>query len=258
MLNIMGLKSRNMISLLLDIPDVRVSGVHMNEHGDYIITVESLQSGTICQHCGRKITKFHGHGRWIELRHLSILGCRVYIHLQPKQYKCPHCDDKMTTQRLDWYETKSPHTKAYDHHLMLQLIGSTVEDVSRKENVGYDAVEGAWPMNPFTEGDRVIVTTIDDGATRHGTARDVNGDGLLMDCDDGEAVTSPYWFVEAEPKMKNEGLLDFLETLRYWLSTFPRVYVCENCGRKVWLIGRSGAPVFCGRECFESEHDVEF
>jgi transposase len=143
MLNIMGLKSRNMISLLLDIPDVRVSGVHMNEHGDYIIVVESLQSGTICQHCGRKITKFHGHGRWIELRHLSILGCRVYIHLQPKQYKCPHCDDKMTTQRLDWYETKSPHTKAYDHHLMLQLIGSTVEDVSRKEAVGYDAVEGA-------------------------------------------------------------------------------------------------------------------
>ena len=143
MLNIMGLKSRNMISLLLDIPGVSVSCVYMNEHGDYIIIVESLQSGTICQHCGRKITKFHGHGRWIELQHLSILGCRVYIHLQPEQYKCSHCDDKMTTQTLDWYETKSPHTEAYDHHLMLQLIGSTVEDVSRKEDVGYDAVEGA-------------------------------------------------------------------------------------------------------------------
>ncbi len=74
MLNIMGLKSRNMISLLLDIPGVGVSGVYMNEHGDYIIIVKSLQNGTICQHCGRKITKFHGHGRCIELRHLSILG----------------------------------------------------------------------------------------------------------------------------------------------------------------------------------------
>ena len=65
----------------------------------------------------------------------------MYI-LRPKQYKCTHCDDKITTQTLDWYETKSPHTKAYDHHLMLQLIGSTVEDVSRKEDIGYDAVEG--------------------------------------------------------------------------------------------------------------------
>jgi transposase len=49
----------------------------------------------------------------------------------------------MTTQRLAWYQTKSPHTQAYDHHLMLQLIGGTVEDVSRTEKVGYAAVEGA-------------------------------------------------------------------------------------------------------------------
>ena len=143
MLNINGLKSPNMLSFPLDIPGVRVSGVHLNEHGDYIITVESLQSGTICQHCGRKITEFHSHGRWIELRHLPILGHRVYIRLQPKQYQCFHCAGKVTTQTLDWYETRSPHTAAYNRHLMLQLIGSTVEDVSRKEDVGYDAVEGA-------------------------------------------------------------------------------------------------------------------
>jgi len=76
------------------------------------------------------------------LRHLPILGQRVYIRLRPKQYTCPHCG-KVTTQTLDWYETKSPHTKSHAHHLMLQLIGSTIEDVSRKEDVGYAAVEGA-------------------------------------------------------------------------------------------------------------------
>jgi transposase len=143
MLNIMGSKSRATISLPLDIPHVDVLSVEMNEQGDYIITVESTQIDTICQHCGGKITKSNGHGRWIELRHLPILGHRVYIRLRPKRYECPHCDGKTTTQTLDWYETKSPHTKAYDQHLMLQLVNSTVEDVSRKEDVGYDAVEGA-------------------------------------------------------------------------------------------------------------------
>ena len=133
----------NMISLPLDIPGVSVSSAHQNEYGDYIITVESMQNGTICQHGGGNITKFHGHGRRVELRHLSVLGYRSYIHLRPKQYKCLHCDDKMTTQPLDWYESKSPQTKAYDRHLMLQLNGSTIEDVSHKEEVGYDAVEGA-------------------------------------------------------------------------------------------------------------------
>ena len=143
MLNIMGLKSRNMISLPLDIPNVDVRSVEMNKRGDYIITVESTRVGTICQHCGRKITKSNGYGRWIELRHSSILGHRVYIRLRPRRYECPHCAGKTTTQTLDWYETKSPHTKAYDHHLMVQLIGGTVEDVSRKEDISYDAVEGA-------------------------------------------------------------------------------------------------------------------
>jgi transposase len=48
-----------------------------------------------------------------------------------------------TTQTLKWYDQRSPHTKAYDQHLMKQLVGSTVADVSLKENLGYDAVVGA-------------------------------------------------------------------------------------------------------------------
>jgi len=132
-----------MVSFPLDIPDVKVLSVRQNKGGDYIITVESTQNSAICQNCGRQITKFNGYGRWIELRHLSILGHRVYIRLRPKRYECPYCDGKTTTQRLDWYEPKSPHTKAYEQHLMVQLVNSTVEDVSRKEDVGYDAVEGA-------------------------------------------------------------------------------------------------------------------
>ena len=131
-----------MVSFPLGIPNVKVCSVHQNDHGDYIITVESAQKGTVCRHCGRKITKFNGHGRWIKLRHLPILGHRVYIRIRPKRYECPYCDGKTSTQRLDWYDTKSPHTKAYDRHLMVQLVNSTVEDVSRKEAVGYDAIEG--------------------------------------------------------------------------------------------------------------------
>lgn len=173
MLNNISPKSRNMIILPLDIPGVETISVQMNARGDYIITVESTRGSAICQHCGRRITKPNGCGREIELRHLPILGRRVYIRLRPKRYKCPYCNNKTTTQKMDWYETNSPHTKAYDRHLMLQLINSTVEDVSRKEDVGYDAVEGAiercihirvnW--DEFTE---LKVTGLDEIAMRKG------------------------------------------------------------------------------------------
>jgi len=132
------------ISLPLDIPDVEIIDVQINKHGDYFIKVKSTRIGTNCRHCGRQITKSNGYGREIELRHLSILGHRVYIRLRPRRYECPHCDGKKTTtQQLDWYEVNSPHTKAYDRYLMLQMINSTVEDVSRKNRVGYDAIDGA-------------------------------------------------------------------------------------------------------------------
>ena len=121
MLSFSDFTARTTISIPLGIPEVEVHHVEQNERGDYIVTVESKQQGTVCQHCGRSITKSNGVGRWIQLRHLPILGHRLYIRLRPKQYKCAHCNDKLTTQRLGWYESKSPHTKAYDQHLMLQL-----------------------------------------------------------------------------------------------------------------------------------------
>jgi transposase len=143
MSNHQGLKSPNLLTFPLDIPEVEVVSVEINERGDYIVMVESIRNHAICQTCGEHLTKVNGHGREIELRHLPILGHRVYIRIRPKQYECPKCKGQMTTQKLDWYESKSPHTKAYDRHLMLQLVNSTVEDVSRKEQAGYDAVEGA-------------------------------------------------------------------------------------------------------------------
>jgi transposase len=131
------------ISIPLDIPDVPGLNVKTNRAGDYIITVESTLKYAYCRTCGRKIPKFHGHDDWITLRHLPILGHQVYIRLRPKRYQCPDCSDKPTsTQHLSWREASSPNTKAYEEHILLQLVNSTIQDVSRKERLGCDSVLG--------------------------------------------------------------------------------------------------------------------
>jgi transposase len=130
------------ITIPFDIPNVRVLHVEMNNRGDYTITVESTMEGTQCRQCGREITDFHGVDDWITLRHLPILGRGVYIRIRPKRYRCSYCEGGPTTsQQLEWYSTKSSHTKAYEQHLLLQLVNSTIEDVSIKEEVGYKAIE---------------------------------------------------------------------------------------------------------------------
>ena len=70
----------------LDIPDVEIENVELTKKGDIIITVVSTVEGTHCHKCGREISKPYGHGKMIKLRHLSIFGMNVYIHIRPVRY----------------------------------------------------------------------------------------------------------------------------------------------------------------------------
>lgn len=131
------------VTIPLDIPDIRVLKTEFNEHGELIITVESTQRGSLCQRCGRWTTKFHGHDNWVQVRHLPAFGRVTYLRYRPRRYRCEVCEGRpTTTERLEWCASNSAHTAAYDAHVLLQLVNSTVEDVRIKEQLSYDSVLG--------------------------------------------------------------------------------------------------------------------
>src|SRR5215813_866293 len=131
------------IEIPLDLPEIRILNTELSGR-EIVITVESTREWAICPKCGAEIREFHSYGRSLRLRHLPILGRPVIIEIRPKRFRCPSCDgNPTTTQKLDWYDERSLHTKAYDQWLMTQLIGSTISDVARKEQTTYDAVLGA-------------------------------------------------------------------------------------------------------------------
>jgi transposase len=136
--------SRALVTVPLDIPDVRIVRTEMNENNELIITIESVKQGVACRCCGQWIEKFHGHDDWITVRHLPVFGRPTYLRHRPKRYQCLTCTERpTTTERVAWHESNSPHTVAFDTHLLLQLVNATVEDVSHKEQVTYDRVLGA-------------------------------------------------------------------------------------------------------------------
>jgi transposase len=131
------------ISIPLDIPDVRVLRTNLLSTQVLLIEVESTLTSTTCRRCGRTISDFHGFDQPIQLRHLPILGAAVSIRLRPKRFRCPYCDDHLTTtQRLSWYSPKAVHTIAYEQHLLTLLVNSTIEDVCQKEATTPGAVLG--------------------------------------------------------------------------------------------------------------------
>ena len=133
----------NCLEIPLDITSVTIEGVEFTEEGEIFVTMTSMIEGTVCHVCGQEITDFYGEDREIILRHLSILGKPTYLKFKPRRYRCSHCKAQpTTTQRLPWYELRSPHTRAYENHILLGLVNSTVMDVSIKEGIGYEAVMG--------------------------------------------------------------------------------------------------------------------
>ena len=131
------------VTVPLDIPDVRVLSTEINKVGDLMITIESVKEGTICRQCGREIRKRHGYDEWTIIRHLPVFGRPSYLRYRPRRYQCMECEGHpTTTEQLSWRERNSPHSMVFDDHLLLQLVNATVEDVSRKEGVGYDCVLG--------------------------------------------------------------------------------------------------------------------
>lgn len=145
----------------LKLPDVKILNIETTKTKDWVITVKSTQKSTICHNCGQKITKIHGYGDAIMLRHLPILGQDVYIRLRPARFQCESCDNKSTTtEETTWYSKRSKFTKAYEEWLMKMLINSTIYDVARKEDLSSDEVEGVLNRQMETRVDWDSIETL--------------------------------------------------------------------------------------------------
>ncbi|MCL1127820.1 helix-turn-helix domain-containing protein [Shewanella surugensis] len=89
-----------------------------------------------CRKCGQPATKRNGYGTKILVQHTKILERKVYLRIKPVKYECKECDDHpTTTEQYGWCGQNTKITKALEKYLMLCLINSTLEDVSRKERV---------------------------------------------------------------------------------------------------------------------------
>src|SRR6185503_5626687 len=76
-----------LISIPLDVPDVRVLQTELTKEGELILTVESTLTSTTCRRCGRTISERHGVDEPRLLRHLPILGRVVYLRIRPKRFR---------------------------------------------------------------------------------------------------------------------------------------------------------------------------
>jgi len=133
----------NVIQVPLNLPEIRVLSTQRTEPGHWLIRVESTLEGARCRCCGREIRDLHGWDAVVRLRHLPLFDVPVFVEIRPKRYRCPYCSgNPTTTQRCEWYEPRSPNTKAYEQGALRLLINSTVADAACKLGISEETIDG--------------------------------------------------------------------------------------------------------------------
>lgn len=147
----------NFIQVPRNLPDVRVLSTQRLEPGPWLIRIESPLEGAQCRRCGREIRDLHGWDAAVRLRHLPLFDVPVCVELRPKRSRGPYgAGHPTTTPRCQWYEPRSPHTKAYEPWAWRILINATVSDTARTLGVSEETIDGIR--------DRWIACEVDWGA----------------------------------------------------------------------------------------------
>lgn len=196
---------------LLGLSEIEVLSVKITRQGSVHVLVKSTRKEILCKKCNGPTVR-HGHGRRLKLRHLPIFDHEVYIEIVSPRGTCKRCDNHpTTTQTLDWFTRNGHNTKPFEDYLMRQLIGSTLADVVKKENVSEEILQGV--VNHYQvdkvnwkEIDRIGLLGIDEIAKLKG-----HGDYITL-------VTSRY-----RGKNRILAVLDGKEKaiIKGFLSTIP-------------------------------------
>ena len=129
------------IILPLDIKSLEIINQTLDAKGNIILDVVSKCTETTCHKCGKPATKRDGYSTPIMVEHTKILEKKVYLRIKPVRYECGDCPDHpSTTEQYTWCDRNAKVTKAMEEYLMRSLINSTVEDVSRKEDISYKTI----------------------------------------------------------------------------------------------------------------------
>ncbi len=150
------------INLPLDISSLEITAQSTDKNGNIILDVISKNKHSTCHECGKPATKANGMAPTRLIRHLPILDIPVYLRIQPIRYSCEDCDDHpTTTEQYDWCDRNASTTKGLEDYIMRCLINSTIEDITKKEKIGYKVVQSILDRKVKTEVDWSKITDLE-------------------------------------------------------------------------------------------------
>jgi len=135
------------LDALLNLPHITVESCIQQEQG-VLLKLQCLNEQSDCPHCQYPSHEIH-QNRPISIRDLPVFGQSVQLQVPRRQFYCGSCQ-RYFTERLSFVDWERRYTQRCEEHLYQQVQSSSIEPVSRTENLSWDQVQGIF-MHKFTQ-----------------------------------------------------------------------------------------------------------
>jgi transposase len=126
---------------LLNLADVTVESC-LQEAPEVFLKLRFLQEESNCRYCNHPSDQLN-QNRPVLIRDISIFGQPVYLQVPRRQFYCRTCQ-KYFTESLSFVDWERRYTQRYENYIYQRVQATTIEQVSREEDLSWDQVQGIF------------------------------------------------------------------------------------------------------------------
>lgn len=126
---------------LLNLADVTIESCTQEERKVFL-KLRLFKEESSCPHCHHSSDKLH-QNRPVLIRDLSIFGQPVYLKVPRRQFYCGTCR-KYFTECLSFVDWERRYTQRYENYIYQRIQATSIEQVSREEDLSWDQVQGIF------------------------------------------------------------------------------------------------------------------
>jgi transposase len=129
------------LDALLNLPYMTVESC-VKEGQQAFLKLRCLNEAAECPHCHTTSDKLN-QNRPVMIRDLPISGQAVYLEVPRRQFRCQSCQ-RYFTERLEFVDWERRYTRRYEAMVCDRINATSIEQVSREENLSWDQVRGIY------------------------------------------------------------------------------------------------------------------
>ena len=129
----------HLMTQLLNLAGIKVRDYRLIEGIGIILSLENTNQQVICPNCG-KITELLHQNNSQTVRDLSWGKQSVYLKINRRRMRCPHCDNKFT-EELDFVRKKRIHTQRFVESIVEEVLNSDIKSIARRNDLSEQEIE---------------------------------------------------------------------------------------------------------------------